>query len=71
MTHFSKNGGVPYLEFPLYCKFLWIFHEIFDLWKRDETACLFELINPVPSKDVNNMTGISHTCDPVSVGSWT
>jgi len=33
--------------------------------QRNETACLFELINPVPSKNVNNETGISHTCNPV------
>ena len=36
--------------------------------KRNETACLFELINPVPSKNVNNETGISHTCNPVKTG---
>ena len=35
--------------------------------QRNETACLFELINPVPSKDVNNNTGLSHMCNPVSV----
>ena len=34
--------------------------------RRNETACLFELINPVPSKNLNNETGISHTCNPVS-----
>ena len=34
--------------------------------QRNETACLFELINPVPSKDVNNNTGLSHMCNPVS-----
>lgn len=34
---------------------------------KNETACLFELINPVPSKNVNNQTGLSHTCNPVSI----
>jgi len=31
---------------------------------RNETACLYELINPVPSKDVNKDTGLSKLCDP-------
>jgi len=31
---------------------------------RNETQCLFELINPFPSKNVNSQTGISEYCDP-------
>lgn len=34
---------------------------------RNETACLFELINPVPSKNVNTETGLSNICNPVSL----
>ena len=30
---------------------------------RNETGCLFELINPIPSKNVNNQTGLSKLCD--------
>jgi hypothetical protein len=33
---------------------------------RNETECLFELINPVPSKNINNETGLSDICNPVS-----
>lgn len=35
--------------------------------RRNETACLFELINPVPSKNVNNETGLSNICNPVCI----
>ena len=33
---------------------------------RNETACIYELINPIPSKDINNQAGLSRTCNPVS-----
>ena len=33
---------------------------------RNESACLCELINPVPSNDINNQTGLSRLCNPVS-----
>ena len=33
---------------------------------KNESACLCELINPVPSNDVNNKTGLSKLCNPVS-----
>jgi len=31
---------------------------------RNESACLCELINPVPSNDINNKTGLSKLCNP-------
>lgn len=31
---------------------------------RNESACLCELINPVPSNDINNQTGLSMLCNP-------
>ncbi|CBY08105.1 unnamed protein product [Oikopleura dioica] len=31
--------------------------------KRNETACLFELINPIPSRNLNNQTGLTVSCD--------
>ena len=31
--------------------------------KHNETACLFELINPVPSRNLNNITGLTVSCD--------
>ena len=34
---------------------------------RNESACLCELINPVPSNDINNKTGLSKLCNPVSL----
>ena len=34
---------------------------------RNESACLCELINPVPSNDINNKTGLSKLCNPVSM----
>ena len=34
---------------------------------RNESACLCELINPVPSNDINNQTGLSRLCNPVSL----
>ena len=33
---------------------------------KNESACLCELINPVPSNDVNNATGLSKLCNPVN-----
>ena len=33
---------------------------------KNESACLCELINPVPSNNVNNVTGLSVLCNPVS-----
>ena len=32
---------------------------------RNETTCLFELINPFPSKNLNKDTGLSAFCDEV------
>ena len=34
---------------------------------RNESACLRELIDPVPSNDINNETGLSKLCNPVSL----
>ncbi|CAG5109687.1 Oidioi.mRNA.OKI2018_I69.chr2.g4197.t1.cds [Oikopleura dioica] len=31
--------------------------------KHNETACLFELINPIPSRNVNVETGLTTSCD--------
>ena len=33
---------------------------------KNDTACFEELINPIPSNDVNNVTGLTNLCNPVT-----
>ena len=36
---------------------------------RNDTACFEELINPIPSKDLDSQSGLTKLCNPVSFGS--
>ena len=33
---------------------------------RNDTACFEELINPIPSKDLDKQSGLTKLCNPVS-----